>query len=334
MTLAGAAAGGAGFALFALPLPWLMGAMCAIALLALRGHRVVSVKPIRAPFAALIGVTIGATVSPALVASVPQWLPLTLGVGVSTVLTGAVGTLYLRRVAGVDRATAFFAAMPAGVYEMTVQGEAFGADVRRVALAHAIRIFAVVLTVPWVFRWIYATSADAPARAPSGPVASSLEDWAGLIACAAVGWAIARKLHVPNAPMLGPMCVSAVLHGSGLVDATAPTWSLAVAQIVLGASIGAQFRGTTRAELVRSALHGAVLVPLSLVMCVAVALALGPMTSLDLATRILALAPGGSIEMALVAFAVGAEVTAVVLHQVLRVLLVHGGAAAVFRRWR
>lgn len=305
--------------------------MSAVAILALQGSRVVSVRPIRSPFAAVIGVAIGGTVSPVLVSDLPQWVPLTLAVVVSTALTGAAGSLFLRRVAGMDWATAYSSAMPAGVYEMTVQGEIFGADVRRVARAQAMRIFLVVLTVPMVFRWLYTVSSGTEIPLRQAEIASLPQDWAALLACAVVGWLIARRLHFPNAAMLGPMILSALLHGSGLVEAVPPVWLLAVAQDILGASIGGQFAGATPSGLRRSALQASVLVPMALSINVAVALVLGHATSLDLATCILALAPGGSVEMSIIALAVGAEVTAVVFHQVLRVLLVHGLASAVFQ---
>jgi hypothetical protein len=50
------------------------------------------------------------------------------------------------------RPTCYFAAMPGGLNDMTIMGGAMGGEERAIALAHALRILTVVLTIPVWYR--------------------------------------------------------------------------------------------------------------------------------------------------------------------------------------
>ena len=66
---------------------------------------------------------------------------------------GGVG--YVKRCAcwlgGLDRPTAFVG-MPGGLIQMVTLGKDFGGDERMIALAHAARIFFVVLSLPFLLQ--------------------------------------------------------------------------------------------------------------------------------------------------------------------------------------
>lgn len=331
LTIFAGAGGGAVFYYLSLPLPWMLGATCAVAALAVGGGPVVSVRKIRPPLAAIIGVTLGSAFSPEIANRALDWIPLTIAAVISTVLVGTTGTLYLRRIAGFDTVTSFFSAMPAGVYEMTHQGGMMGGDERRIALVHAVRIFLVVLLVPITFGWFFELGSSRPAAIGQGHGALGIDDALILGSCAAFGWLVAKLVHFPNPPMLGPMLASAVVHGVGLTETAPPYVLVSLAQIFLGASIGGQFIGASANDLRRTAAHGLVLVPLSLTICVLIAWFAERTMDLDFPTILLSLAPGGTAEMSLIALALHTEVTAVVAHQVLRVLLIHSSASTVFK---
>jgi len=73
------------------------------------------------------------------------------------------------RSAGLDATTALFASVPGGAAEMTILGERHGARSDRVVLAQALRVFIVVLIVPFVFTGLGLHGADAyqPRSSPS-----------------------------------------------------------------------------------------------------------------------------------------------------------------------
>lgn len=321
--------GGFAFVLLSLPLPWMLGSMCAVAALAVGGKPVVSVKRVRSPLATIIGVTLGSSFSAETFVNVVEWLPLTAAAIVSTVLIGIVGPLYLRRVARFDHITGFFAAMPAGVYEMTSQGGLLGGIERQIALVHAVRIFTVVLAVPVAFRLLF--ELDAPSLADHGLTAElGPGDALVLALCALAGWPLAHRCRLPNPALLGPLVLSALAHITGLTDISPPPVLVGLAQVFLGASIGGQFIGTTARELVSTAFHGLVLMLIMLAISITVAFVTAHLAGIDVPTMILAVAPGGAAEMSFVALALGAEVPSIVAHQLLRVVLIHGLAVWAF----
>ena len=73
---------------------------------------------------------------------------------------------FLMRSAGLDATTALFASVPGGAAEMTILGERHGARSDRVVLAQALRVFIVVLIVPFAFTGfgLHGTDAYRPAQ--------------------------------------------------------------------------------------------------------------------------------------------------------------------------
>lgn len=330
LTLTSGAIGGAMFWLVSLPLPWMLGSMCVVAALAISGGPVVSAKRIRPPLAAVIGVTMGSAFSPQIVSHIGEWAALTIATVVSTIMMGLLGLFYLKRFAGFDLVTSYFAAMPAGVYEMTHQGGLLGGDERRIALIQAVRIFLIVLLIPIAFRWIFDLGAALP-DPHRGGAKLEMMDATLLALCAIVGWPAAKLLRFPNPPLLGPLIASATVHGVGLTETAPPQELVSLAQVVLGASIGGQFIGASLRDIRSTMAHGIALIPMMIGICVLVSALAGWVSEIEFSTLMLALAPGGIAEMSLIAFALHAEVAAVVTHQVLRVLMVHGLATTVFK---
>lgn len=305
--------------------------MCAVAVIAIAGAPVVSVRRFRPPLAAIIGVTLGSSFTPETMGRIPEWWPLTIAAIVSTFLMGAVGYLYLRKAAKFDPVTSYFAAMPAGVYEMTHQGGRMGGDERRISLIHAVRIFLVVMIVPIAFRWFFDLGATTGGMQISGKGALGWLDVLILALCAFGGWPAAKALRLPNPPIIGPLIASAAVHAAGIIETAPPYLLVSGAQVLLGASIGGQFIGATLSDLRRTAVHGLALIPLMLLCTAAVALVTVQLSTIAFPTLILALAPGGIAEMSLIALALNIEVMAVASHHILRVFTVNSLAVVVFR---
>lgn len=333
-SLAIGAGGGAVFYALSLPLPWMLGAMCAVLAAALARLPVVSARRVRPPMAAVIGVMLGSSFSPDMLGRLDDWLPVTLLALLATVLTGAIGCLYMRYVAKLDPVTAYFAGMPAGVYEMTAQGGLMGGDERRIALVQATRVFLVVFTVPMVLNLFLHFGSTGGLSMRAGHAGLSLADIAILVLCGAIGWPLAKRLHLPNPPLIGPMLLSALAHAIGLTEGAPPYLLVSVAQVVLGTTIGGQFLGADRRLLLGSALHSLVLVPVMVAVAAAVAWIATRWSDGGFPAVFLALAPGGTTEMSLVALAIKAEVALVVFHQILRQILIHMFAPALFRALR
>lgn len=322
---------GLGFWLWlALPLPFLFGPMVACILLALAGLPVRGFGKMTEGARTVLGLSIGLSVTPALLAQLPQMASSLALVAVYVLLTGLLGVPFFRRFCGFDRVTAFYAAMPGGATDMIMFGKEAGADVRALSLIHATRVAVIVTLAPLVLWHVYGASLDRPA----GPPLSSfpLPDLAIMALAALAGWQIARRIGLFGASVLGPMIAGLVLSLSNIIDMRVPAEAIELAQFVIGVSIGAHYIGVTLRELRKTIAMGALFMMILILLSggiAEIAVLLGLASGVD---ALLAFAPGGQAEMAVLALMVGADIGFVALHHVFRILLVLVGTP-IAARW-
>ena len=327
--LALGAVGGAVFYYFRLPLAWMMGAMVFTTVASMSGRPLFVPQRLRSVMITVLGVLLGSTFTPEIVEQAPRWwLTLLAMAGYLVLLTGLL-YLWFHRVMGYDPVTAYFSATPGGLNEMTIVGGAMGGDDRLIALTHAARVLLTVMVIPIWFRFSEGLSAVA---AP-GP---SLVDTPGielvtLLACAVIGVWVGQGLRLPAPRLVGPMLVSAVVHATGLSASAPPFEAVAVAQVVVGSSVGARFAGVPLRRVLR-ALAGSLGATVAMLLAtLGVAAALAPVTDIGRGPIVLAFAPGGLAEMSLVALALGIETAFVASHHVVRIALIIIAAPLVFR---
>ena len=323
------AGGGALFFALHVPLPWLLGALTACVAGALLNLPIRMPEKMRPPMSVIIGVMLGSTFTPQMLAGALGWLPSLVGLAFFLAAAGAVTITYFRFVAGYDMRTAYFCGMPGGLVEMVLLGESAGADTRKVALVHAARVMLVIFAVPFIVQVM--TGANLARPAADAATFADLTPMAGLwfFITAALGLVVARFAPLPAPYMLGPMIVSLIVHLAGWTTFKPPIELVIFAQIVLGCAIGCRFIGIGAAELLRMILIsiGATVVMLSVT--VVFAWGMGALFGLNPVQVLLAYSPGGLMEMGLVALALNIEVAFVIVHHLVRVMMVSTGAALV-----
>jgi membrane AbrB-like protein len=122
LTLALGAGGGWLATQINLPLPWMIGAMVATTIGSLAGLELFMYRWVRGPNVAVLGVMLGSSFTPAVIARFGEWLATIAGLAVYVALVTAILYWYFRRFGHFDRVTAFFAASPGGLNEMTIAG--------------------------------------------------------------------------------------------------------------------------------------------------------------------------------------------------------------------
>lgn len=314
--------GGAGGALFAhlqLPLPWLLGALTATTAASMAGLRMALPDRLRQPMIGVLGLMLGTTFTPAGVEAAVSWLPTLGALLLYVVVVGAAIWLYLWRFSGFDRATTFFAATPGGLSEMVALSAQLGGDQRTVSLIHGTRVLFIVLTIPFL-----ASLYDPAARAgrPTLDLAIAWGPLLALVGLGLAGYLIAARVRLPAATFVGPLLGSAIAHGTGMIAVEPPYLLMAVAQLVIGASVGARFSGFGAARLAGAMLLGAGGTLLMLLITLAFGGALHQLTGQPLALLLLAFIPGGLVEMSLIALGLGADPAFVVTHHATRIFLV------------
>lgn len=324
--------GGAVFKELGIPLPWMLGAMCFTTIAAVSGAKVAMPRRVRDWFLTVLGVLLGAGFTPAILARMPEWIVTMAALAVWAVIAGGVAYFYMRRVARYDPTTAFFAATPGGLAEMTMVGSQYGGHLQTLALSHTARIMLVVLVLPIWFR-LDGALGSTPAKALVGMFDISALDYLILGTCAIGGAVAAKSLRLPAANMLGPMLCSAAVHLAGFTDTQPPYVVTAAAQIVLGAAIGQRFAGMKLRVIGVTVLHAMAAGALMLALSIAFSAVLEQFTGQTLPGLVLAFAPGGFAEMSLVALALGIDPAVVAGHHLYRIVIVVTFAPLIYRRF-
>lgn len=316
-----------------MPLPWMLGAMLGNTLAALAGAPIQAPDKLRVLVIPVIGVMLGSGVGTETFQALGDWSVSFLVL--PPFLLTAAGTSYLvyRRLGQFDPVTAFFSAMPGGLNEMLIMGGEAGGDERRIALAHAARIFLVIGFVALFFGLILGVqSGSQNAQNWTALGALGLKDYLILAACAVVGVPLGRVLRLPAAQVLGPMVLSAAAHVLHLVDLPPPTVLVISAQLVMGSIIGCRFLGAKLGDVSRDLFLSVFSTMGMLVTGVGFAWAVAALTDTSLSQAFLAYSPGGLTEMSLLAYAMGGDIAYVSVTHIVRIVLVIF-AAPLFFRW-
>lgn len=330
------AAGGAIFSTLGMPLPWMLGAMVFTMIAAITGARVSLPGTIRNGFLPVLGVLLGSSFGPGTATDLIAWWPVLLLVAPYVLATVGLGTLYFRKVAGLQPGAAFYSAIPGGLSQAIVLADdAEGVDVGEVALIHAVRLVVVVTLIPFAFRYFSGADFARPAAAVDAFEASDALLIAGCAIAGAVG---GRALRLPAAFMFGPLLLSAVLHATATATITVPPWLVAAVQVLLGAFVGARFAGSRIRELSDLVLVSAGWTLLVLAVVLSMGWLLSASVQGPTEALVLAFAPGGHPEMTMVALGMGISIPFVTTVHMVRVVLIFSMAKWMLRvmerKWR
>lgn len=328
-TLAIAGVGVALFRAASLPLPWLLGPLFGCLIAALAGVSLATQKTLGDGMRTVLGVAVGASITPALIGRLPEMALSVALVPVFVLSIGAVGYPYFRRIWGFDPATSYYAAMPGGLQDMLIFGEEAGGNPRILSLIHATRVLIIVSALPLVLTYGFGMNLDHPPGQPASQV--PLRELVVMLITAVAGWRIALWTGLFGASILGPLILAAIASLAGFLHTRPPAEVILAAQFFIGLSVGAKYAGITLGEMRRVVTAAVGYTFLILILGAAFA---GIATALQLAhptEATLAFSPGGQAEMAVLAIVAGADIAFVVTHHVVRIVVVIIGAPLVRR---
>lgn len=314
-----------------LPLPWMLGPMVGVAIAALLNAPIHAPSPLRPVVIPAIGVMLGSSITPDIVDQIPRWSLSVMLLIPFLILAGGVSWLIYRKIGGYDPVTAYFAAMPGGLNDMLLMGAEAGGDERRIALAHALRIFCVIVVIVLFYGIFLGVDTGEEAGAWVALDALTLLDWLILVGCGIAGVPFGNLIRLPAAQVFGPMILSGAAHLTGIVTVSPPTVIILVAQLVIGTVVGCRFLGAAWREVGRDMMLGVSSSLAMLAVTVGFAVIVARVTDIALAQTVIAYAPGGLAEMTLLSLAMGQDVAYVSVIHMVRLLVVIGTAGYVFR---
>ncbi len=302
------------------PLPWMMGAMCATTVAALVRVPIKASKGLRNGFIVVLGVLLGSTFTPAMLDVIGQWSLSLAAMAVYVAVVGLGLCFLMLRITRYDRPTSYFSAAPGGLSEMIIVGGAMGGNERVISLVHSARVLFVVFSLPFFFS--YSSDSSLAAVAGGGEGGLAWADFGLLLAAGVAGAVVFGLLRVPAAQLIGPMLFSAAIHLLGWTDAKPPPELVAVAQVVIGSTIGSRFAGIRWREILQPVGIALVLTVIMIAVSAGFALALQPLVDAPFDALWLAFSPGGLAEMSLIALALHLDPAFVATHHVFRILMV------------
>jgi membrane AbrB-like protein len=312
--------GVAAFEAARLPAALLLGAIGAAILLAWFEARV-KIPPLAFVIAqGFVGCLVARAITPAIVMTILRGWPMFLFL-IAAVIAFATGLgLILARSKILPGTTAVWGSSPGGATAMVLMADAYGGDIRLVAVMQYLRVACVGLTASIVARAWTASGGAAPAIPwfpPLEPVS-----FLATLALGVGGGILGLKLRIPAGALLVPLFVGAPLAATHLMTITLPPWLLAIAYALVGWSIG--FRFTREMVLYAGRLLPRILASIFtlIVMCGALAFALHEAAGTDALTAYLATSPGGADAVAIIAASSPVDVPFVMAMQIGRLLIV------------
>ena len=323
----------AAFELVRLPAALLLGAIAAAILIAWFEGRVRI-----APWAFIIaqgfvGCLVARSITPDIVVTIFRKWPMFLGLIGAVILFAAVLGYALARLRVLPGTTAVWGSSPGAATAMVLMSDAYGGDMRLVAVMQYLRVACVGLVASIVAR---AWSAHAPAApidwfppVAAGPLLATLALGVG-------GAVIGIKCKIPAGALLAPLFIGAPLAATHLITITLPPWLLAIAYALVGWSIGLRF--TREVVLYASRQLPTILVSTFtlIAMCGALAFALHEAAGTDALTAYLATSPGGAGAVAIIAASSRVDMPFVMAMQIgrlLMVILIGPSLARTIARW-
>lgn len=327
LALAVAIPAGALLAWLETPIPWMIGPMVAVATLNLLGIRAFALPYGRQMGQVILGSAIGIYFTPpVLVALGANALPILLTT-FSAFAIGGVGALVMSRVSGVDGKSAFFASIPGGSMAMANLAEKYGATMPPVAVAHSLRVSILVIVIPFGLTYGGIHIEPSSFRPEFSLDYSILIPW---LAASLILGELSERLRFHNGCLLTPLFVGAILALNDVTLSEVPSWLTDFAQLMFGLILGERYERAFFAKhklFIPFALVNATFI---IIASAAVALGICWAFGIPLATMIIATAPGGMAEMAIVAQALQMAIPTVMAFHLFRIIIVNMGTQYIY----
>jgi len=227
--------------------------------------------------------------------------------------------------------SAVWGSSPGAATAITLMSEAYGADVRLVAFMQYLRVVLVVLVASlvsslWIAPGPHTVRVDAPWFPPI-----AWWSFAETLALAFLGATAGRVFRVPSGPMLVPLVLGTLLHGTGVMSIELPRWLLAVSYCLLGWSIGLRFTREILLHVARALPRVAASTLTLIAICGGFAFVLNRVAGIDPLTAYLATSPGGADSVAIIASSTKVDMPFVIGLQTARFLIVLATGPAIAR---
>ena len=302
----------------------MIGPLVAATIVSVRDGRVRLPVPLFVAAQGVVGCLIGTSFPLTVFAELGRNWPLfALGVVGVIVVASTIG-IVLTRAGALPGTTAIWGTSPGASTPMILMSEAYGGDMRLVAVMQQLRITCVIAVAAVVARFWTPANGIPMARQTSiewfpplhaGPLALTITLSAG-------GALLAARLRIPAGPMLIPLIAGILVRETGWLSPELPPWLLAVSYALVGWTIGLRF---TRSILSHAYRALPLIIASNVVLIACCALLAGILViagGVDPLTAYLATSPGGADSIAIIAASTNVDMRFVMAMQMARFVVV------------
>lgn len=313
-----------GYLFFSLntPLPWVLGSLTFVMLWqGITKRKLVIPNAVRDGGFIILGIYFGLYFTKETFHTViPYLIPYIIVTCILIVACVVLGTLVTRWI-NIDKITSVFSCIPGGLSEMAMASESLHAKASLVVIFQTIRLITVLFTIPPFMTYFLGGGSGGGFQKTAAVIVPEI-GWNYLWFVIPVVASILLRDKIPAGIIIGALGITAILNVCPIELASIPSPMMNVAQVAVGASLG---KNILFRDLKIGGKYTAVYFGLSVTIII-ISFGLGTLlakfTSLDYATALLGISPGGFFEMVLTAYNVGGDPAIVSAFQLVRILLI------------
>ncbi|MFD2044757.1 AbrB family transcriptional regulator [Ornithinibacillus salinisoli] len=314
--------GGYIFYLLDFPLPWVLGALAFVMLWqGFTKRKLVVPDSVRNGGFIVLGIYFGLYFTKetfeTVIPYVMPYIGMTFLLIIVCVFLGAIVSRWI----SVDRTTSVFSCIPGGLSEMAIASESMKGNSSLVVIFQTIRLITVLFMIPPFMTFLFSGS-DAGVGNIVVTEATDGSLWRYSWFVVPIIAALFIRDKIPAGIIIGALGITAVMNVSPIEMASIPSIVMNAAQVAVGASLGKKM---IFEDLKVGGKYIFLYFGLSVtIICVSFGLGalLANITTLNYATAILSISPGGFFEMVLTAYNVGGDPAVVSALQLVRILLI------------
>ncbi|MDT8861262.1 AbrB family transcriptional regulator [Alkalihalobacillus sp. MEB130] len=315
--------GGYLFNIANLPLPWVLGSLTAVMLWQGFTKRQAHWPSfIKNSGLIILGIYFGLYFTIETFTMIGPYLFAFLFLTILLIATSIFISSYITKWIDVDKITSVFGSIPGGLTEMVIASESLNAKSSLVVIFQTVRLITVLFIVPAAIIFYFSQIVTPSVATSTTDFSLGGWDYRYLWFILPVIAGILCRNKIPAGVVIGPLAVTALLNMSVVELSSVHPFFLLMAQVAVGIGLG---KNISFSDLKMGGKFSIVYFGVSISLIVVsfvLGVILAQTTSLDLATAILSLAPGGLIEMVLTASIVGADPAIVSAFQLIRILII------------
>lgn len=241
--------------------------------------------------------------------------------------------LYISKITSIDKITALVGSSPGGLSAMIAVSDSLKGNSALVTIFHTIRLISVLFIIPF---YVIHGVAPSDAEGITGIASNKQEGEYWTIVLYMVSFLIGWKMRykVPASLVILPMLFIGGLQTGGLSMYALPEVIFVGAQLLIGSYLGQTISVNDLIKAGKTCVYFLILAVFVITLSVLFSYILSLWTDMARVTAVLALAPGGLIEMAVTAEQAGADPAIVSSLQTIRLLTIVLLLPFLFRKFR